>query len=704
MISLRDVRFGCRLLLRAPAFTAVALLALALGIGANTAIFSVIYATYLAPLPLHDPARLVMVWTQGAGGRNSTAPADFLEWQRQSTVFDGLTAWTGRGVNLATDERPEFVQVGMSTPSLLRMMGYGYPLTLGRDFLDEETTPGRDRVVLLSHRLWRERFGSNPQIAGSQVRIDGVPYTVIGVLAPGAGDRHAYQMWMPLAFTPEQMVHDNHWLTVMGRLKPGVTIERADAEMKTIAQHLATTVPVSNARKSVSVEAFRNNFVSTNVKSALWLLVGAVGFVLLIACANVANLLLARGTVRQRELAVRASLGASRGDIVRQLITESLVLALAGGVLGVVLAFFLLDVIVALLPEYTLPTEADLRVSLPVLLGTLAVCVLSGVLFGSAPAWQAARSDMNDTLKDGGRSAVGGRHGLRRALVALEFALALTLLAGGGMAVSSFIALANVDLGIQPERLLTFSVPVTRGRLVGDERMTSFYRQLIDRLRAIPGVTSAAVSGGVPVRDYGFNMPFALVSQPVANPAERPDVRYKMVTPDFLETYGIPLVRGRTFSEQDRAGSQPVAIVNEAFVRRYLPNIDPLTERLVFSRPVVDRPAPAPPMEWQIVGVYRDVPKCRRRERATAGDQCAVRTESRAARQRRGARQRRSARAAIEHCRRGSVTGCGRADRDRQADGADHWRVDGWCSIQLGYCSGHSPRSRCCWPRWASTA
>jgi putative ABC transport system permease protein len=604
---LRDLRFGFRLLRRAPGFTAVAVIALGLGIGANTSIFSVIYATYLAPLPLRDPNRLVMIWTQTPGGRSSTAPADFLEWQRQTTAFEGLTAWTGRGVNLATNERPEFVPVGMTTPSLLRMMGYGYPLTLGRDFADDETTLGRNRVVLLSHRLWRERFGANPQIAGTQVRIDGTPYTVIGVLAPGAGDRHEYQMWMPLAFAPSEVTHDNHWLTVMGRLKPGVTIEQADAEMKTIAQNLATTFPASNARKSVSVEAFRNNFVRDSVKSALWLLVGAVAFVLLIACANVANLLLARGTVRQRELAVRASLGASRVEIVRQLITESLVLALAGGVAGVVLAFILLDVIVALLPQYTLPTEADLRVSMPVLLATLAVCVVSGVLFGSAPAWQAARTDMNETLKDGGRSAVSGRHGLRRALVAIEFALALTLLAGGGMAVSSFIALANVDLGIQPERLLTFTVPVTRGRLAGDDRIAGFYRELHDRLQEIPGVTGVAMSGGLPVRDYGFQVQVSSSSQPVANLAERPGVRYKMVTPDYFKTYGVQMVQGRTFTAHDRASAQPVAVVNEAFVKRYLSNVDPLTERLSFSRPVADQLKRGDPTEWQIVGVYRNL-------------------------------------------------------------------------------------------------
>ena len=603
---LRDAKFGLRLLRRNPGFAAVAVLALALGISANTAIFSVIYATYLAPLPLRDPDRLVMVWTRMHGGRNSTAPADFVEWKRQADVFEELTAWSGRGVTLGTSDVPEYVQVGVTTPSLLRMMGYGYPFALGRDFLDEEGSVGRDRVVILSNQLWRERFGADPRIVGRSVRIDEAPYTVIGVLAPGPGDRHQYRMWLPLAFSPDQVTHDNHWLTVMGRLKPGVTIEQATANMSAVAQNLAREFPASNARKTVSVEPFRNNFVADSTKSALWLLVGAVALVLLIACANVANLLLARGTVRQRELAVRASLGASRAQVTRQLITESVVLAVIGGAFGVVLAFILVDVIVSILPPYTLPTEADVRVNVPVLLFTIAACGISGMLSGSAPAWQAARADLNEALKETGRSNAGGRHGLRRALVALEFALALTLLTAGGLAIQSFFRLANVDLGFNSDRVLTFSLPVRREKLPDAERMIVFYEQAIDRLRTVPGVTSVSVSTGLPA-DGGGGTRFSIAGQPVTDPAAQPITRARIVSPDYFKTFEVRVVHGRSFVDRDRAGAQPVTMVNETFVKRFLQGADPLTQRIVVERIAPFRPTRGPAIEWQIVGVYQDV-------------------------------------------------------------------------------------------------
>src|SRR5262245_49537524 len=424
---LRDVRFGLRLLWRNPGFTSVAVLALALGIGANTAIFSVVHATLLAPLPFPNPDQLVMVWSRIQGNRNGSAAGTFVEWRRRSTAFQSLNAWTGASLNLSTNDRPENVQGRRVTPGWLSMVGYDFEL--GRNFREEEGIVGQDRVVILSNRIWRQRFNADREIVGKPIRIDGQPSTVVGVLAAGPGDRLENDAWVPLAFTPQQLNHDFHWILVMGRLKPGVTIPQANENMIAVTKGIADEFPTSNTGWSASVELLQNNFLPNSFITGLWLLLGAVGFVLLIACGNVANLLLARGASRQRELAVRGALGATRGRIAAQFIIESILLAGIGGVLGVALAAGLLNVIMALMPPNTLPSEADVRLSLPVLAFTVAASVLSAILFGSAPAWQGSRTNVSAALKEGGRSVVGGRHRLQRILVVVEFGLALTLLA-----------------------------------------------------------------------------------------------------------------------------------------------------------------------------------------------------------------------------------------------------------------------------------
>jgi putative ABC transport system permease protein len=607
MTLLRDLRFGWRLLWKKPGFTAVAVATLGLGVAANSAIFSVIYGTYLAPLPYRDADRLVMVWSRLQGNREMVAPGDFVEWKRRAMVFDDLQAWTGGQINLATADRPERIGTGPSTPGFLAMLGYGHPLALGRSFLEEEGVPGREQVVILTHRLWSERFAADPNIIGRQVRLDRKPYTVVGVLHAGPPDTNQNQIWLPLAFTPEQLTADAHWLLVMGRLKAGVTLEQASANMAAVSRNLSLVKRQSSSDWSISVEPFRNNFVSDRVKASLWLLVGAVAFVLLIACANVANLLLARGTARRRELAVRASLGASRAGIVRQLIVESLVLAAMGGALGVGLAVGLLEVIVALLPPYTLPTEVEITLNVPVLLFTLGACVLSGLLAGCAPAWQAARANMNDTLKQEGRSMSGGHHGLRRALVVVEFSLALTLLAGGGLAMHGFFKLANTDLGFSPDRLLTFSLPTSEGRFTTTDQINAFYQTLIDRVQILPGIRSASLSVGMPVWGGTFGRLFRVAGQPAVDPSRQPRARFNMVSTGYFRTFGIRITRGRAFTEQDREGSLPVAIVNQAFVHEHLRHVDPLETRLVVKQVQPDTFEDGPDIEWQIVGVSADV-------------------------------------------------------------------------------------------------
>jgi putative ABC transport system permease protein len=480
---LRDVRFGVRLLRRNPGFAAVAILALALGIGATTAIFSVVYATLLAPLPYPQPDQLVMVWSRVQGNRNVSAAGTYLEWKRQSTAFQSLNAWTGGSLNLATSDRPEQVSAAMTTPGFLSMTGT--PMALGRDFRDEEGQVGRDQVVILTNQIWQERFGGDRAILGRQIRIDAKPYIVVGILAPGQADRMQSRLYVPLAFKPEQVNHDFHWLLVMGRLKPGVSLAQANANMEAVSRRLAEALPASNKGWSSSVEPLKNNFLSQQTQMALWLLLGAVAFVLLIACANVANLLLARGTARQRELAVRASMGAPGSRLFRQMLTESVTLAIIGGVLGVALASVMLDGIMALMPPFTLPSEADVRLNVPVLLFSLAACGMSGILFGCAPAWQAARANVNEMLKETGRSLSGGRHRLRRALVVVEFALALSLLAGGGLAIHSLMKLADVNIGFRTERLLTFDLPVPIGRLTTPEQIVGFYDRVLERVRGV---------------------------------------------------------------------------------------------------------------------------------------------------------------------------------------------------------------------------
>lgn len=404
----RDIRFGFRLLIKNPGFTSIAILALALGIGANTAIYSIVYATLLAPLPYHDPNQLVMVWSKIQGNKNGVAAGDYLDWRNQSTVFQGLAAWTGTSVNLATASRPEQVQAQIQTPGFLTTVGYQF--LLGRDFLPEEGEVGKEHVAVLNYNLWNERFGGDRTIIGRPVQMNGESYTIVGVLAPGPADRGQSKLSLPLAFKPEQLNHDFHWLLVLGRLKPGVTLAQANSNMDAVTKHIAEVYPKSDQGWGATVEPLKNDFLDRDVIRGIWLLMGAVGFVLLIACANVANLLLARATTRQKEVAVRASVGATRWQLFRQFLIENLVLAGMGGLIGVALAWGLLKLIIVMMPPFTLPTEADIRLNVPVLLFTLGASMLAGVLFGCAPAWQAARMNLNDVLKEGGRSAVGSSH------------------------------------------------------------------------------------------------------------------------------------------------------------------------------------------------------------------------------------------------------------------------------------------------------
>ena len=602
----QDITFSFRTLFKHPGFTITAVLTLALGIGATTAIFSVVYAVF-EPMPYPKPDQLVMVWSKIHGERNSVAPGDYFDWKRRSTSFQDLNAWSGGSYNVATPERPEQIDGSPRTPGFFKMEGL--PMLLGRDFLPEEGQPGRDHVVILSNRMWTKHFARDPQIIGKDIRMNGDPYTVVGVLPPGMYDRLPMELWVPLAFQPEQITnHNAHLVLVMGRLRDGVSIKQAQAEMDGIAAQLQTEFPQSNSNWGVSVEALHLDFVEPTTRRNLWLLLGAVGFLLLIACVNVANLLMARGTSRQREVAVRAALGASRLRVFSQFLTESLMLAIVGGVFGVLLAGLILDAMKMVMPPVgtMLPSEADIRISLPVLLFTIAVTGISGLLFGSAPAWQATRFDLNEVLKTGGRTGGGARRNALRFLVIAEFSLALTLLACGAMALKGFWNLTRVDLGIRPEHVLTFQLPVPDERLKGAEQIRAYYRQMLNRVEAVPGITNVAVMTGVPARGANFGMPFTIVGRPDVNPADRPGAAFQMVTAEYANTLGIRVTKGRSINDHDIESSPHVAMVNERFVSRYLSGIDPLTQRISVEQ-IIPGGTLGPAVEWQIVGVYQNV-------------------------------------------------------------------------------------------------
>jgi putative ABC transport system permease protein len=602
----QNIRYGVRGLRKNVGFTLAAVLTLALGIGSTTAIFSVLHAVLFDPMPYPKSDQLMVVWSKIQGNRNSVSPGDFLDWKKRNTTFQDMHAWTGGSFNVATAERPEQLEGSGQTPGFFNMMGL--PLMLGRDFLPEEGQPGRDHVVILSNRVWVKHFASDRSIVGKEIRMNGEPYTVVGVMPPGMHDRLPMQLWVPLGFRPEQIRHDAHFMLVMARLKDGVTVAQAQAEMDGIAKQIAVENPNSNTNWGVSVEPLHLDFLENSTRRSLWLLQGAVAFLLLIACVNVANLLMARGTSRQREVAVRAALGASRLRLFTQFLTESLVLAVAGGALGILFARVTIDAIIMVMPPAgtMLPSEADFRISVPVLLFTMLVTTIAGLLFGCAPAWQATRLDLNEVLKAGGRTgAAASRKNARRVLVVLEFSLALTLLASGSLALKSFWNLMKVDLGMRKEHVISFNLPVPERRLKGKEEIIAYYRRMLEQIEAIPGVRNVAAMTGVPARGPSFGMGITIVGDPPINPSERPGAGFQMATPGYVATLGIRVVKGRDLDTRDTETSQRVALVNEFFANRYLAGRDPLNLRIL-----VDELDPnttiGKPVEWTIVGVYHN--------------------------------------------------------------------------------------------------
>jgi putative ABC transport system permease protein len=594
---LQDVRFGARVLAKHKGFTAVAVLTLALGIGMNTAIFSVVNAVLLRPLPYEDSHELVQIWgTQPQLDTAPMSPANFLDWREQNRVFKHIAAYTAQNINLSGVDDPERIRATRVSADLFELLRVRP--ALGRTFLAEEDQHGNHRVAILSHALWRRRFGASPTIVGQSLTLNDQSYVVVGVMPPEfTFPRATTEMWTPIAFSPgERGTRNTNYISVIARLKPGVTLEQARSEMEALARRQQEQYPESNAGIGVKVISYKEQVVG-NTRPTLLLLLGAVGFVLLIACANVANLLLARAAGRRKEMAVRSALGASRHRIIRQLLTESVLLALAGGGLGLLLAHWGLKSLVALQPA-DIPRLAELSIDRGVLLFASALSLLTGMAFGLAPALQASKLDLNHALKEGDKAAGGGagRQGLRSLLAVSEIALSLVLLIGAGLMIKSFWRLIQVDPGFNPENTLTMVISLPTSRYAETARQVAFFQHAVERVSNLPGVDAAGVTTDIPL--FGGNSTgFNVEGHPPYAPGRRPLVEFRSVSPGYFRAMGITLLRGRTFTEQDTGDAPGVVIINETLARRYFPDEDPIGKRLGFSGPT----------DWrEVVGVARD--------------------------------------------------------------------------------------------------
>jgi len=596
----QDVKYGIRMLRKSLGFTLVAVLTLALGISANTAIFSVVDALLLRPLPFRDPERLVVVWgTRPEVGREEASLPDFADWRAQNETFESLAAGTTQNVTLTGQEEPERLIAGVMTDNFLPVLGV-QPI-LGRSFLPEEDRPGGPRAAILSYGLWQRRFGGDRGVLSRTIMIDGQGYTIVGVapahmeLPPGA------ELWVPLARDPAQAGRRNDFLFVVGRLKPGVTIQQANADLNTIMARLEKEYPDTNTSWRTEVITLQEQLVG-QVRPALLVLLGAVGFVLLIACTNVANLLLARAAVREREVAVRAALGASRARLVQALLTESVLLGLLGGGLGVIAAFWGVDVLLGT-ASADLPPVNQVEINPRVLGFTALLSLLTGLLFGLAPALQLTRPDLNEALKEGSRgTGTGtGRRNLRRLLVVSQMALSFVLLIGAGLTIRSLHRLMNVQPGFNREGLLTMQVPLSRTKYAERQQLSAVYERLLERLRGIPGVRTATLTNPVPLSGGMRFWSFRIAGRPAPAPEVQQDANILLVGGSYMEVMGIPKLQGRGFSPQDIQRPE-VAVISRAFARRYFSNQDPIGHRLTFGDPA------SPNAQWlTIVGVAEDV-------------------------------------------------------------------------------------------------
>ena len=601
---LQDLRFALRSLTKAKGITLIAAACLALGIGANTAIFSVVRAVLLESLPYREPDRVVRLYESaifgGTRGLGSVSVPNFVDWRAQQQAFEGLAAYTTGSADLVGDGPPERVRRVSSSSNLFAILG-ARPL-IGRTFALDEDEPGRPLVVVLGEGFWRRRFGADPAILGKQISINNKPHTVIGVM-PASFDfpitSIRTDVWKTLEWNAQQArSRGNHWMSVVGRLKPGIDSAAATAQMMAITKRIAAIDPDEMRDRGVTVSSI-NGVVVGSVRKPLFMLLGAVALVLLVACANVANLLLARASGRRREVAIRTALGAERSRLVRQFLTESVLLSLAGGALGIAVAHWGLQGLLAF-ASGSLPRSDAVRVDSTVLMFVAAVSVLTGLLFGIVPALRASRIDLRQDLNDSAGRAGTSRqhHRTLDSLIVAEIALSLVLLVGAGLLVRGFVALTNVDPGLRAENVLTFHVSAPSGEMSDSARYTQFYGAVLDRVRALPGVQTVASTTLLPIQGSGWNGNFRIVGRPEEkDPSKAPFAEYRVVSDDYFKSLGIPLAKGREFSKQDSFDAPQVVIVNDEFARLYFPNEDPIGKQIL---PWTDKPA-------TIVGVAKSV-------------------------------------------------------------------------------------------------
>jgi putative ABC transport system permease protein len=595
----QDVRYAFRSLAKAPAFTIVTLFTLALGIGANSAIFSVVNGVLIRPFPYRDAGRLVLVRETYAGGQvGSVSGPNFLDWRARSHAFSSMSATRGAELTLLGTGEPEEIQATLVSSDFLRTVGVS-PL-MGRGFLPGEDQ-GQGTIALISEPLWRGRFGADPHILGRTLDLSGMPYTIVGVAPASLDDRGRTQVWLPLGFgTGRSDKRDSHSYDVIARLKPGVTLERAGRDLRAVARALEAEYPESNAGRSTTLVPFADDAVGS-VRPALLLLLGAVAFVLLIACANVANLFLARAATRQRELAVRAALGAGRRRLMQQAMAEAVVLSVAGGGLGLLIAAWSVDALLALHPR-GIPRLQGIAVDARVLGFTLLVSVGAGLLFGLVPALAAVRHDPADSFRGEGRGTAGrSANRFRSGLVVAQVALALVLLAGAALLIASVRRLAAVELGFQPEHAASFQFNVPVGRYQTPDAQRGFVRRVLEQLATIPGVTHAGAVYFLPLGSGSSSGDVSVEGQPPAAPGHERYAGYRIVMGDYLGGMGIAVRRGRPLQDTDAGGARLVAMVNEAFARAFFGGGDPIGRRVTFGSGD-DTP------EWrEIVGVVADV-------------------------------------------------------------------------------------------------
>jgi predicted permease len=595
-----DIRFGLRMLRKSPGFTAVAALTLAFGIGANTYIFSIVDALVFRPIEFPDPGRHVVLWERLPASnidRSEPTPAGFLDWKAENHVFDHIAAQAWWDANLSGVELPEHLIGFLVTPGYFEALE-ATPL-LGRAFLPEEGTPGKDHVAMLSYGLWREHFAADPSIVGKPVLLNGIQYTIAGVMGPNFNYPSGAQVWAALSFTPQDETNrGSHYLHCVAHLGPGVTAERAQAEMSAIAARLAQQYPQTNTGRDVHVMPLVESEAEQK-RAPMLVLLAAVGMVLLIACANISNLLLQRAGSRQRETAIRAALGATRLRLIRQWLVESVLLGLLGGSLGILVAFLCLKAqLIRIPPEFAVGVLGwdKIGMNTPVLLFTAAISLGTALVFGVLPSLRASRPSLSETLKENTRSASGGRRRglLRKALIVSEVALSLALLATAGLMLKSFARLENVAPGFNPDRLLTMLLALPDAKYNSDERRASFYERLLERVQNIPGVQSAAAANMLPLGGMDETSTIRIEGRPEPKPGREPEAHLRIVSNSYFQTMQIPLLRGRDFTDHDSAKGQPVVAVNEAFAARFWPGEDPVGKRMRFSGPVADRP-------WRVV-------------------------------------------------------------------------------------------------------